>query len=127
MREVAAGGADDRVHVVDVVLVDVVDVPIVEEVDVVVVRDCCVSAEPVVDVRMRLEGVVGCGVGHLEPPVSTLARICRPRQTKVPGLKPSGSGETLTRYDEPRRTTLEGLRMTHSPRDGRATSTCGCG
>jgi hypothetical protein len=126
VREVVVRGANDRVHVVDVVLVDVVDVPVVEEVHVVPVRNGGVPAEPVVHVRMRLEATVGRGVGHREPPVHTVARFSRRRQTKVPGLKPSGFGETLTWYDNPASNHLGGFFMTDSARNGRAASTCGC-
>jgi hypothetical protein len=70
VREVALGQVDDRVDVVNVVLVDVVDVAVVEEVDVVLVRDRGVPAVPVVDVRVLLEGMVRVWVGHrnLRPP-----------------------------------------------------------
>jgi hypothetical protein len=47
-----------RAHV-DVVLVHVVDVPVVEEVDVVVVGHRGVAAEPIVGVRVLLEGQPG--------------------------------------------------------------------
>jgi hypothetical protein len=64
VREVAPREVDDGVDVVDVVLVDMVDVPVVEEVDVILVRDRDMPAEPVVDVRVRLERVMRRGVGH---------------------------------------------------------------
>jgi len=64
MRNVAGRRSRGAFDLVDVVLVDVVDVAVVQEVDVVVVRDGGVPAEPVVDVLVLPEGVVGGGVGH---------------------------------------------------------------
>jgi hypothetical protein len=64
MREVARPQIDDRVDVVDVILVDVVDVAVVQEVDVILVRDGGMPAEPIVDVSVLFELQVGRGIGH---------------------------------------------------------------
>jgi hypothetical protein len=64
VREVAPRDGEDLVGVVHVILVDVVDVPVVQEVDVVLVGDRGVPAEPVVDVRVLLDGMMRDGVGH---------------------------------------------------------------
>jgi hypothetical protein len=64
VREVAHRDGEDLVDVVHVVLVDVVDVPVVQEVDVALVGDRGMPTEPVVNVRVLLDGVMRGGVGH---------------------------------------------------------------
>ncbi len=64
VRQVADRRFRAAPELVHVVLVDVVDVAVVQEVDVVLVGDCGVPAEPVVDVLVLPDGVVGVGVGH---------------------------------------------------------------
>jgi hypothetical protein len=70
VREVEVRRVEGGVDIVHVILVDVVDVPVMQEVDVVLVRDRGVATEPVVDVRVLPERVVGSGFchRHLRPP-----------------------------------------------------------